>query len=200
MREDRLDLVSRLRAPVRRAYAGRSHAKAARAAAHGRGGRSTSPSRPACPWRPRSRRTRAERVLQRDHGRLRGRQLGEARAELPRVLGRRPPAPGRRRGRRARPRPAARAARELRSAHVLAGVDDEAVEPGRELRFAAELAYTHDELRERLLRSIARVLRVAEQVQGELLDPRRMPFAERCQRRASPSFARVTKIGSESLS
>ena len=60
-----------------------------------------------------------------------------------------------------------------RLGEVLAGVDDEPVEPGRELRLAAELADPDDELRERVLRGVARVLGVAQQVQREPLDPRR---------------------------
>ena len=84
---------------------------------------------------------------------------------------------------------------------VLARVDDEPVQPGRELRLAAELADADDELRERVLRRVARVLGVAEQVQRELLDPRRVPLAERRERLlvAVPSRA-SPRIGSESRS
>ena len=89
----------------------------------------------------------------------------------------------------------------LRLREVLAGVDDEPVQPGRERRLAAELADADDELRERVLRRVARVLGVAQQVQRELLDPRRVPLAERRERLPRRrAFARVTKIGSESLS
>ena len=56
------------------------------------------------------------------------------------------------------------------------------MEPGRELRLAAELADPDDELRERVLRRVARVLGVAQQVQREPLDPRGVPLAERRER------------------
>src|SRR5439155_10093186 len=65
---------------------------------------------------------------------------------------------------------------------VAARVDDEAVKPRRELRLAAELADAHAELRQRLLRRVARVLAIAEQMARQLLHARRMPLAERLQR------------------
>ena len=56
------------------------------------------------------------------------------------------------------------------------------MEPGRELRLAAELAEPDAELRERLLRGVARVLRIAQQMAGEPLDARRVARAERLER------------------
>ena len=56
------------------------------------------------------------------------------------------------------------------------------MQPGRELRLAAELANPDAELRERLLRRVARILRVAEQMERELLHAWRVPLAERGQR------------------
>jgi hypothetical protein len=79
---------------------------------------------------------------------------------------------------------------------VAARVHDEAMEPRGELRLAPELLQPHTELGERLLRRVARVLGVAEQVAGEPLDLRRVALAERLER------ARVglTRIGSLSFS
>ncbi len=65
---------------------------------------------------------------------------------------------------------------------VAARVHDEPVQPGRELGLAAELLEPDAHLREGLLRGVAGVFRVAEQVPGEPLDLRRMPFAQRFQR------------------
>ena len=72
--------------------------------------------------------------------------------------------------------------RPLPLGHVAAGIDDEAVQPGGELRLAAELAQADAELRERFLRGVARVLRVAQQMAREPLDTRRMTGAERLER------------------
>ena len=83
---------------------------------------------------------------------------------------------------------------------VQAGVDHQPVEPGRELRLAAELAQPDAQLGERLLSGVASVLRIGEHLRGKTLDPRSMPLAERGERLASPSFARLTRIGSLSLS
>ena len=69
-----------------------------------------------------------------------------------------------------------------RCADVAAGVDDEPVQPGRELRLAAELLDPHAELRERLLRRVLRILRIREQVPRQPLDPRRVARAERLER------------------
>ena len=65
---------------------------------------------------------------------------------------------------------------------VLAGIDREPVEPRRELRLATELADPADELHQRLLRGIARVLGIAKHVQRDPLDPGCVPLAERGQR------------------
>ena len=122
-----------------------------------------------------------ERVLQRHHGRLRARQLGEAAAELATRLGagergNRVTVTGRAQVGRERLRPAQRAGLRV----VLARVDDEPMQPGGECRLAAELPDPDDELRERLLRGVARVLRVAKQVERQLLDrSRRVAFTER---------------------
>src|SRR5205085_8925455 len=69
-------------------------------------------------------------------------------------------------------------ARPLPLCHVAARVDDEPVQPRRELRLSAELTQPHTELRERLLRRVARVLRIPQQVPRELLDPRRVTSAD----------------------
>ena len=124
-----------------------------------------------------------EGVLERDHRRLRRRQLGQAAAELAAGFG-----GGERRDRDRRRGPAARRRERLGAAHgarlceVLARVDDQAVQPRGELRLAPELADPHDELRERLLGRVARVLGVAQEVEREPLDPRRVPPAERLER------------------
>ena len=74
------------------------------------------------------------------------------------------------------------AADALAIGHVVAGVDDQPVEPGRELRVAAELPQPDAQLGQRLLRRIAGVLGVGEQVLGQPLDPRCVPLAERGER------------------
>ena len=66
--------------------------------------------------------------------------------------------------------------------HVAARIDDEPVQPRRELRLAAELAEPDAELRERLLRGVARVLGVAQQMAREPLDARRVASAQRLER------------------
>ena len=168
-----------------------------------RGGRSTWRCRRAARWPPRSRRTDVERVLQHDDSRLGRRQLREAAAELEAGLRLR-----QRAGRIAvrgdtgvleeRLRPARRRPAGLRD--VLARVDDEPVQPGRELRLAPELADPLDELRQGLLRGIARVLGVAQDVQRDPLDPGGVPLAERRQRQPVSVLRASTRIGSESLS
>src|SRR6185312_2168685 len=62
--------------------------------------------------------------------------------------------------------------------HVSTGVDRQPVQPGRELRLAAELLDLDAELRQRLLCRVACILRVAKQVARELLHARRVPLAE----------------------
>jgi hypothetical protein len=79
--------------------------------------------------------------------------------------------------------------------HVATGVDDEPVQPRRELRLAAELLEADAELRQRLLRRIARVLGVAQKVARKPLDARRMPDAERFER---PSRRRPSRGSRES--
>jgi len=72
--------------------------------------------------------------------------------------------------------------RPLPFTDVAARVDHEPVEPGRELRFAAELADPHAELGECLLSGVAGVLGVGEQVTGEAFDLCRMTLAKRLER------------------
>jgi hypothetical protein len=52
------------------------------------------------------------------------------------------------------------------------------VQPGRELRLAAKLPDPRADLRERLLRRVARVLGVAQQVQRDPLHARLVPLAQ----------------------
>src|SRR5438477_318448 len=65
---------------------------------------------------------------------------------------------------------------------VPARVHDETVQPRRELRVAAELRQPDAHLRERLLRSVAGVFRIAEEMARQPLDPRGVPGAERLER------------------
>jgi biotin-[acetyl-CoA-carboxylase] ligase BirA-like protein len=62
---------------------------------------------------------------------------------------------------------------------VAAGVHDEPVQPGRELRLAAELLQPHTDLRERLLGRVGGILRVPEQMAGQPLDLRSVPLEQR---------------------
>jgi hypothetical protein len=71
------------------------------------------------------------------------------------------------------------------------------VEPGRELRLAAELTQPDAELRERLLRGVAGVLGIGQEMVGKALDARSVALAKSGQRRV---VALVTKIGSLSFS
>jgi biotin-[acetyl-CoA-carboxylase] ligase BirA-like protein len=61
-------------------------------------------------------------------------------------------------------------------------VEDEPVQPGRELRVAPELGQTDAHLRECLLRCVASVLRIAENVARKTLDFRRMARKQRLER------------------
>lgn len=137
-----------------------------------------------------------EAVLERDNGRLRGGKLREATPELEASFGLRerpgrvavPGDPGvlvQRLG------PALRGPARLRD--VLARVHDEPVQPGRKLRLAPELADPLHELHERLLRRVARVFRVTQDVQGDSLHPRRVPLAERCERKLVSIFCTANK-------
>ena len=78
--------------------------------------------------------------------------------------------------------PTARARALAALGRVAAGVEDEPVQPGRELRIAAELRQPDAELRERLLCRVASVLRVAQDVSGEPLDLRGMTGEEGLER------------------
>ena len=121
-----------------------------------------------------------ERILEHDHARLLGRDLREAPVQLATQLG-----PIRLvHGiclRRCAPVLEQRLARActLPVRDVATGVDRQPVQPRRELRLPPELPDPSAELREGLLRRVARILRVAQHVQRELLDARRVPFAQR---------------------
>ncbi len=67
---------------------------------------------------------------------------------------------------------------------IPAGVHHEPVEPGRELRLAAELAQTRAELHERLLGGVAGVLEVAHQLRGKPIHPRRVALHQHVERRS----------------
>ena len=91
------------------------------------------------------------------------------------------------------------AAHALAIGDVVTGVDHEPVEPGRELRIAAELTQPQAELGQRLLGCVAGVLRISEDLRGETLDPWGMPLAQRLQRRRIAVFCsldqdRVTQL------
>ena len=182
MRDDLLDLRACRAASVM--------PKAARAARRGRGARSTSPSRPEDPWRRRSRRSRGRTrpsARRPSPGPAAARQgSGRARAASRQPVTAATGSPSRAGRSSASERLGTPGRARLRE--VLAGVDDEPVQPGRELRLAPELADADDELRERVLCGVACVLRVAQQVQRELLDPRRVALAERCERRSVASL------------
>src|SRR6185295_4454674 len=62
---------------------------------------------------------------------------------------------------------------------VAARVDHEPVQPRCELRLAAELPDSGADLRERVLRSVARLLRITEDPPGQLLDGRLVAHAQR---------------------
>ena len=62
---------------------------------------------------------------------------------------------------------------------VAARVERQPVEPRRERRLAAELADLHAELRERVLRRVARILGVPEDMRGETRDTRLVARAQR---------------------
>ena len=125
---------------------------------------------------------RVERVLERDDARLGGGQLGQARAELAPRLGsgelpRRVAVPRDTRVLEQRLRPAL--GRPARLGDVLARVDDQAVQPGRELRVAPELLHAPHELDHRLLGGVVRVLGVAKDVERDPVDAFRMAGAQR---------------------
>ena len=76
----------------------------------------------------------------------------------------------------------------LRLAHALArdavpaGVDHQPMEPGGELRLAAELAQARAELDERLLGRVARLLEIAHELRGDPLDAWGVALDERVER------------------
>src|SRR6478736_9132161 len=131
----------------------------------------------------------AEGVLEDDHLRLLGRDARERVAELSSQLG--------------DAYPAGRVvldigpellgqriveARPLSLGDIAARVDHQPVQPGGELGLAAELLEPDAELRQRLLRGVARVLRVAQEMPREPLDPRRVPNAERLESASVAGF------------
>jgi len=65
---------------------------------------------------------------------------------------------------------------------VEARVDDEPVQPRRELRAAPELLQAHADFRERLLCGIARIVGIAQDLPRKPLDFRRMPGEQRLER------------------
>ena len=74
------------------------------------------------------------------------------------------------------------AAHALARADVVAGVDDQPVQPGGELGLAAVLPQTDAELGERLLGCVTGVLGISEHTQGKPLDAGGMALTERCER------------------
>lgn len=137
-----------------------------------------------------------EAVLERDDGRLRGRKLRETAPELETRFGLRErtcwvAVPGDPCVLVERLGPALRGPARLRD--VLARVHDKPVQPGRKLRLAPELAHALHELHKRLLCGIACVFRVPQDVQGDPLHPRRVPFAERCERKLVSVFCASNK-------
>jgi biotin-[acetyl-CoA-carboxylase] ligase BirA-like protein len=131
----------------------------------------------------------AQRVLQDDHARLLLRKAGQARAELvPEFREVRFPGGIGIAGDALVVEQRLAATHALAIGDVVAGVDHESVEPGRELRIAAKLAQPQAELGERLLGGVASVLRVGEHLRGEPLDARGVPLAERRQRQRVAVF------------
>ena len=121
----------------------------------------------------------AERVLQHDYLRLLRRDTGKRVAQLAAQLRHAGDAVGvavRSRPQVVRERFVAALGTPLGG--VATRVDHEPVQPGRELRVAAELLQPYAELRERLLGRIASVLGIAEEMTREPLDLRRMSLAE----------------------
>jgi hypothetical protein len=73
---------------------------------------------------------------------------------------------------------------------VAARVHDEPVQPGRELRFAAELLQARADLDQRLLRSVPRLLEIAYQLGGKAVDPGRIAL-DQCVERAPVAVGRL---------
>ena len=80
------------------------------------------------------------------------------------------------------------AAGSLRLGDVLAGVDDEPMQPRRELGLAPKLPDPDHQLRKRLLSRVAAVLGIAEEMQRKSLHPRRVALTE------SREGARVARL------
>lgn len=131
----------------------------------------------------------AERVLQDDHARLLLREARETRPEFMPKLGEIgfPGGVGIA-GDALVVEQRLAAAHALAVGNVVAGVDHEAVEPGRELRIAAKLAQPQAELGQRLLSRVASVLGIGEHLRGQALDTRSVPLAQRRERRRIAVF------------
>jgi BirA family transcriptional regulator, biotin operon repressor / biotin---[acetyl-CoA-carboxylase] ligase len=129
-----------------------------------------------------------ERVAEDNHRSLVGGELSQALGELSAQVGQE----GRARGVEVVARRLVLEIERLSRPHalavlkVVAGVHDEPVEPGGKLRFTAKLAQARAELDERLLRSVASVLHVADEVSGEAVDARRVPLDEHIERGPVP--------------
>jgi biotin-[acetyl-CoA-carboxylase] ligase BirA-like protein len=80
------------------------------------------------------------------------------------------------------------AADALAVGDIVASVDHQPVEPGRELRVAAKLAQPQAELGQCLLGCVASVFWIGEHLRGEPLDARSMPLAQRRQCRRIAVF------------
>jgi BirA family biotin operon repressor/biotin-[acetyl-CoA-carboxylase] ligase len=127
--------------------------------------------------RARDLRVRKAEGIPQDHNRaLLGRELGERVGDVPAQICQRGEA-GRIRvlvGGAVLQRERLRPPDALEGDPVAACVHDQAVEPRRELRLAAELAQPRAELDERLLGSIPSLLEVAQELGGKAVDPRRV--------------------------
>lgn len=121
-----------------------------------------------------------ERVLQHDDARLVGRKRGQAAVQLSAQLG----AIGF--TRRIRVGSSAPILEQwlagpstLAVGDITTRVHGQPVQPRCELRLSAKLPDLDAEFRQRLLRRVSRVLGIAQEMTGKLLDPRRMALTER---------------------
>jgi BirA family biotin operon repressor/biotin-[acetyl-CoA-carboxylase] ligase len=88
-----------------------------------------------------------------------------------------------------------RPANALERDPVAAGVDDEAVEPGGELRLAAKLAQARTKLDERFLRGVPRLFKVTEDLRGEPVNPRRVTLDEHVEGLSVPTRGPPDELG-----
>ena len=174
--------------------------RVARAVERGRGARSTSPCRPASRRRGDLLEREAERVLQEHDLRLLRRDARRAPCTSSRRSSEcRRRAPGRPPDCRSSPSGSwTRAFAPLDD--VEARVDDEPVQPRRELGAAAELLQADAELGERLLGRVARVLGIARKCSASRSTRGACRVSSASSAWRSPSFARFTRIGSLSFS